>query len=418
MPSINNLRIVILLRPGFILRILRIIIMAFLSLHFIRILQLAQQSSGALTQPHPLKISPDMHGNIAAKRGKAQNDGTKVHQPTTRKYRNISVDFHKNGLKKIDGNETRSYKRLIFVHVGKTGGETIKQVLKIGCDTRKSTRKREKCFLNLPFSLLSESVSGYFHCYTFYPEESMQKPDGFLFSIRHPLDRVLSWYEYIHPKNCGSLSHETPCMTAKEIEGFPQGWTSRFFRCFPDIFHLAEALRGYHSNSTCETLAWRTIHGEIDRLAVASAAHMIANYRHYIEQSLGRFPRLDVLAIRTDQLWSDLKSVDRLLGGNGTFVGMEGTRENGSTFKKSAFHDTEALCCALLDEIQLYQLLIRRAVNLPDKDRILQASVERCGKKSWRELVDFCLPMRTGHAEMNHRLTKELLMSVDVHAIV
>lgn len=56
-----------------------------------------------------------------------------------------------NKTAQIDGRE----RNIVFVHVGKAAGETIKYILKAGCLARTAKRKQEKCLAGLPDSRLS-----------------------------------------------------------------------------------------------------------------------------------------------------------------------------------------------------------------------------------------------------------------------
>jgi hypothetical protein len=60
-----------------------------------------------------------------------------------------------------------------------------------------------------------------------------------------------------------------------------------------------------------------------------------------------------------------------------------------STLSKEA---TRNLCCALLDELAIYQALIERAENLSDleKQHALAAAPPHCGVASWQELQPYC----------------------------
>lgn len=49
-----------------------------------------------------------------------------------------------------------SERNIVFVHVGKAAGETIKNILKAGCLARTARRRQEKCLAALPESRLSD----------------------------------------------------------------------------------------------------------------------------------------------------------------------------------------------------------------------------------------------------------------------
>lgn len=252
---------------------------------------------------------------------------------------------------------------IVFLHVGKAGGETIKAILRIGCESRKSKPRRRKCFRHLPKSRLGEMVNVYYHCFettksvatitTITASQGGNHPpnkppqqnrsgskksttaDAYLINIRHPADRALSWYHYIHPQNCVIPgSHAQACLVAEKIargvsnnatiiQGTTEAnngnnskkkksfhkemesirWITQFFDCFPTAQEWIVAsvpnqtvttrqvngssLRSassVESGTRCATLAQRTFQGNWSHLEIPFAAHMIANYQHYYQQ--------------------------------------------------------------------------------------------------------------------------------------
>lgn len=81
---------------------------------------------------------------------------------------------------------------MIFVHVGKTGGETIKWRLQVVCNLRGSQRKKARCFEQFTRgeSRLSHATIGYTHCGSQRPKNTMAAATMFLFSIRDPIVSV------------------------------------------------------------------------------------------------------------------------------------------------------------------------------------------------------------------------------------
>jgi hypothetical protein len=78
---------------------------------------------------------------------------------------------------------------MIFVHVGKTGGETIKWRLQAVCNLRGSQRKKARCHEQFTRgeSKLSHATIGYTHCGSQRPKNSMAAATTFIFSIRDPI---------------------------------------------------------------------------------------------------------------------------------------------------------------------------------------------------------------------------------------
>jgi hypothetical protein len=114
---------------------------------------------------------------------------------------------------------------ILMIHIGKTGGETTKHILSIGCQSMMNRRRKQSCRHWLPrnrngqYSQLSKHTYGYYHCdkmivaphiqqqlrsspTTFTLPDMVAQFDSYLFTIRHPVDRIWSWYNYVHPQYC------------------------------------------------------------------------------------------------------------------------------------------------------------------------------------------------------------------------
>lgn len=165
-------------------------------------------------------------------------------------------------------------RRIVLVHVGKTGGETLKHVLRVGCLVRSNALQKERCRRDFTAKygrsnatvlepLLSEAVTGYFHYRRITPPLATNNATHFLFTIRHPLTRIQSWFRYISPLNCFDETTTTTMTTAtsnsrvgkrrkRTIRGVPLNCRvreafkknpaspeARFFSCFPTLEHMA-----------------------------------------------------------------------------------------------------------------------------------------------------------------------------------
>lgn len=299
----------------------------------------------------------------------------------------------------------RSDRKILFVHVGKAGGETIKNILEVGCKSRKNKRRRNECLAKVPDSALSQQVHGYFHCFTIEPRKF--KANTFLFNLRHPVDRAVSWYRYVHPGHCPADSNQKnlnpSCIADRQLKKNPQGWVGQFFQdCFPTVQDWALGATALASttksatSSNCNALALQTYQGTLSEKDVPLAAHMIANLQHYVKKTVQINPQAEILVVRTDSLWQDLKELDAWLGGSGDFGAAEGLAvTHGSehyNHHSPALSEkaTKQLCCALKEEIRWYRTLIEKAANLVDKEAELNRSVQRCGMASWEELEQAC----------------------------
>lgn len=355
---------------------------------------------------------------------------------------------------------------ILFVHVGKAGGETIKGVLDAGCQVMRNVRRRNKCLARLPASKLSDTVTGYFHCFKVQPVGMAAEATSYLFNVRHPLDRTVSWYNYVNPNNCVSIEgkvadHDSSpkCGAKSQLRRDPDGFVGQFFQtCFPTVDDWAYALLAaaaasdktlaHHPrpnksaaiNATttntntsivvdCAELAKTSLAGRLDWRHVPIAAHLTANYQHYTAQTVTAHPAKEVIVVRMEHIWDDLKALDRQLGGTGDFGAVEGSAythgsesyynsNNSSKHQRLALAGDAAgdaadddsaaavlmavqlLCCALQTELHTYRDLLIRAANLHENDKLetVQAAVERCGWRSWDEMKLTCEKGQTAAA--------------------
>jgi hypothetical protein len=323
-------------------------------------------------------------------------------------------------LKLPDWNKTMS-RNVLFVHIGKAGGETIKSILSTGCRSRKNKKRSDACLLIVPNSRISDSVRSYFHCFKEPSKEVHNYTTSYLYNLRHPVDRTISWYRYVSPGNCRERTKSPSCVTAWEISQNPDsGWEADFFaRCFPTIEDWARALAtttaatttmtttsslsdsfsstSKHTPTDCSELAWSSLAGNIDITRHTVAAHMAANFRHYTNKTTAQYPLKEILVVRTEYMWQDLENLDRLLGGAGTFGNFTGssvTHGSEKQIDRRSISESGAklFCCGLQDELRVFRDLMNRATNLDEeskKESSLEA-VARCGAKSWEDLEKQC----------------------------
>lgn len=156
--------------------------------------------------------------------------------------------------------------RLIFVHVGKTAGETIQWRLKISCNLRKSKMLKAQCSKHFQDekneSFLSRSTIGHLHCDRLRPRDSMSNATGFLFSLRNPIHRIISWYQYMHPENCFADRPSAACNLKKDNNL----WGVMFYRkCFADVNDFVRAMGDrivVKDGVNCTSVALETARGE------------------------------------------------------------------------------------------------------------------------------------------------------------
>jgi hypothetical protein len=318
--------------------------------------------------------------------------------------------------------KTNMSRNILFVHVGKAGGETIKSILSVGCHSRKSKGRKADCLRQLPNSTISDTIQSYFHCFSMHPGAAKDST-SYLYNLRHPVDRTISWYRYIDPQNCRKDKPKSPsCSTVLAISQNPHnGWEAEFFgRCFPTVEDWAQALatptpttrpttttvsslptvitNSSSSNHTdCSKLAWSTLAGDINVKKHNVAAHMVFNFRYYTQHTIGKFASKEVMVVRTENLWQDLGDLDRLLGGDGTFGDLHGSSvTHGSEHHQNRRSISESgaklLCCALQDELNIFRDLMNRATNLDEETKRESSlkTVTRCGAESWEDLAKQC----------------------------
>ena len=154
-----------------------------------------------------------------------------------------------------------------------------------------------------------------------------------------------------------------------------------FSICFPSagMEDFAQSLMSPWVNSThfetnltewqqwiCRKMALSVIMGNSDSNQ-GSMPHMQYNYRHYGAETFLKYPRKEVVAIRTEHEWEDITYLDRWLGGTGNEKNEEDEITHGSSsFAPSPLSQQsyQKLCCALVDEIEFYFLILEKASNL------------------------------------------------------
>jgi hypothetical protein len=319
---------------------------------------------------------------------------------------NSSSELQDEALVKLHNNNKNryQYQNMLFIHVGKSGGATLRGILKIQCtlmiDARKNKSKGQRCLSQLePESRLSQVVKFLVHCTTDPAPKGHEDADSFLFILRHPVDRAISWYNYVNPANCKpGKATEASCRVKKEITAKPNGQASKFFACFPQIEDWVLALRQDSNVSSCSGLAWKVAKGDMPRKERFSG-HMYYNVRSYASRTTLRHPEKPVFVVRTEHLWQDTIDMDLSLGGNGTFGEKEGSKETHvsetvATPRKSRLlvEDIKTLCCRLIDEMDVYRELVLRAVNLGkvSAQETWQGAIQKCGASSWTELKAEC----------------------------
>ena len=315
-------------------------------------------------------------------------------------------------------------RNISFVHVGKAGGSTL------GCHLAESRRYVHKhCAPEIlkrpaPLSALSLHVNCYTHwqghmyCYnddgtTHNKDENRQSSNSnnnnnqnaFLVNIRHPIDRMASWFLYEHALNhkvnyaergyhCGDLMLFSCFETWDDLvtRGLqPLGRNS-------DNNNNKLRIGSHLTQDQCSHWARAAVQG-----AVPASYHNYYNYDWYAHHMFGGGDdredgtssyNKEVFVIRAEHLQQDWIEINRILSGdsestsNASFFPASLQEHQNAAQHKAlpVFNKTASregitnLCRALCEEIQIYKRLLQRAVNLQAQDWEI----------SLRELRDVC----------------------------
>ena len=304
--------------------------------------------------------------------------------------------------------QSPSNRTMVFVHVGKAAGETVKWRLKVSCDLRKSKRKKALChelFHEHDESYMSKATIGYLHCNRLQPRGSIANATTYMISLRDPIDRIVSWYQEMHPLNC---SPERPSAACNLKKG-NNPWGLRFYeQCFPrvdDLFRSIQALNlseasantndHNNNNNNCSDFALETIQG---RGPEGASNHMFYNYQYYSNRTTFRYPEKDVVVVRQEMLWDDMRRIEGLLGGDPNYpFETQGKIDNHGSdkFLYRAKLDPSLvppLCCFLSNEIIVYNNLLERALNLEPrhKEYSIKTLFSKCRVDSLQTLSSRC----------------------------
>ena len=375
--------------------------------------------------------------------------------------------------------------QIAFVHPGKTGGTTIGTMLRVACDYRGVTNpeSRDYCLrewrdkhavrnenamaapnepplLAVQESQLSKHTFGFVHGTQAYPgdqTEVLNEATHIMISLRNPIERVVSWFYYMHPTNCydgdqhdnetgdstSTTGHndsphtrqpytlqDKACITKRRLEPStrksskkshsnrskaPTREYSFYVTCFPTIHEFAAAAAAASKDSNqCTHLARESLEGFGGPNGLAG--HLWANYTYYQTLLGGAAQQKPLFVVRTDHLWNDLEGIDTLslLKGDGkVFVRQRQVQEqqksekkvattiidNAMSYHKDALTPTEyaSLCCALQEELAVYQQLLQAALNLspPEQQSTFQQVLGPCGgddkpMQSLQDLKESC----------------------------
>lgn len=352
-------------------------------------------------------------------------------------------------------NTHKNVTKMVLVHLGKTAGSSITCMLHPSLYN--SGKGNSQCDpSDYQPSAISNIVNKRIHLETAPVQDGEYDNDydDFLITMRNPIERIVSWFYYIHPSY-------PPQKFKRHIDGC-DGY-STIFQCWDSIQAMAEdglrfdfdfgvsatektetnstnnttiwTNRNSASKSECELLAQELVIGTrkcwhnyynynftYGRLLQQEAASASSSSSDHQKRGRGksrkrkRKRKVTIYAIRTEHLEEDWREIDRILGGAGSGSGSDSNsshssnvkslRKNswggGGTGKSSSskvgpnktlsYAGRSNLCRALCNEIQIYKGLLQLAINI-DRDgenESLDELIATCPDES-REIRDCAL---------------------------
>ena len=143
----------------------------------------------------------------------------------------------------------------------------------------------------------------------------------------------------------------------------------RFIDCFPlGINDTVNVLRTRipHNNTEkqCGTLGLNILKGK----TFGGGPHFKLNYNFYNEYTIKKYINHSVAVIRTEYMWDDIIKLEKALGGLGDFKSVGFKHSHGSEKyeldARISIPNTIYLCCLLYEDIEIYQQLIMKSINL------------------------------------------------------
>ena len=349
-------------------------------------------------------------------------------------------------------NTHNNVKKMVLVHLGKTAGSSITCMLhpslyKSGkgnsqCDPSDYRPSAIANNVNKRIHLEPAPVDDYDHDHDEY------KYDDFLITVRNPIERIVSWFYYMHPSyppqklkrhisGCDGYSTIFQCWDS--IQAMAEDGLSFDFGISVNVSVSAAAKTETNRNSTANTTTWTNTTSKSDCqwlaqelvLGTRKCWHNYYNYNFTYgrllqeaasastsssdqKRSRNRSRNITIYAIRTEHLEEDWGVIDRMLGGDESdsdsnsdsdsshSLNVKSLRKNSwreGTGKSSSskvvpnttlsYAGRSNLCRALCNEIQIYKELLHLAINI-DRDgenESLDELIATCPDES-REIRD------------------------------
>ena len=333
----------------------------------------------------------------------------------------MQTDIHRinNGLqnRRVSNTtgQTTSYsdsgRQFLFMHVGKTGGKTLRTILHMSCSIKGNKNARKECaqnFKNTTESEFSKHVRGIVH-YKDHWGVSIEQATDVLFSIREPIGRFESWFGHRNPFHCKKCTEKR--LAIMKAQKNPNAFSKRFFQdCFVTVDQMARGLNPNDSTLNTSLMiinrtdCYMLLQNAFKKVGMSEYGHLSAGYRFYRQKASMHRPTIfrnkKVWVARTEYLWQDAENIDKELGGTGAFgkfAGAKMTHGSEHYADKTGIHPSNVfrVCCALQPEIGAYRDIVDRAVNLNPTEKIqtYQMTWNRCNVSSWEMLETKCAQM-------------------------
>merc|ERR1711862_337047 len=216
---------------------------------------------------------------------------------------------------------------------------------------------------------IAHKVKEYFHV----RKPRIDEYKSFIITSRNPVDRMISWFIYAHPKN--NLLHSYDKST-------------ELFDCYDQVDDLVTYGLQKQTNDTLKTTSGKScqeIAQDVIQGKPSYYLHMAKNYEYYTSDIL-QDARNEIFLLRTENFWSDWQKINFMLGGGSIKKHKVATHRKGKegsmkvTSRSISDEGLRNACYSLCHEIQLYKELLNRAVNLSknDKMRSFQNLKESC----------------------------------------
>ncbi len=182
------------------------------------------------------------------------------------------------------------------------------------------------------------------------------KHDFYFVSIRDPLERLISAFAYLHPKNILARKERS--------NGIPLAPNKAAYKCFPTLEKFANDVGT--SGGYCNSHAKRAVGGRVKIMS-----HLYSNYHKMVAPIPAD---AQVYVFRNEHIWEDWEAVNKLLDPNRTVVIPTGKKVRDVTnVKQPVSRDLSSrgrdyLCRAIQQEYEVFFSLLKRAVNLNETD--------------------------------------------------